>query len=207
VSVSHPIFARLYSWLAKADPSGDEHRREVLAGLAGRVIEVGAGNGLNFRHYPASVTAVVAVEPEPYLRARALEAAATAPVPIRVVDGVADRLPAADGEFDGGVASHVLCSVPDQAAALGELRRVIRPGGELRVYEHVLSADPARARTQHRLAGLWPRLFGGCHPNRSTPDAVEAAGFEWQSLRRFAYRPAPGAGPIEPHVIGVARRT
>lgn len=204
MSVSHPIFARVYAWAARADPKGDEHRREALAGLSGRVIEVGAGNGLNFRHYPAEVTEVLAVEPEPYLRSRAVEAARSAPVPVRVVEGTAEDLPAAEDEFDAAVSSLVLCSVADPAAALAELRRVLRPGGELRVYEHVLSEDPGRARRQHRLARMWPRFAGGCHPNRDTPAAIEAAGFEWVSARRFAYKPGPGLGAIEPHVIGVA---
>ena len=204
--VRHPIFARLYAWLAKADPEGDEQRAEALAGLSGRVIEVGCGNGLNFRHYPPSVTEVLAVEPEPYLHQKAQEAAAAAAVPVRVVAGVADDLPAGDGEFDAGVASLVLCSVADQHAALRELRRVIRPGGELRVYEHVRSEDPREARRQDAFARYWPRFSGGCHPNRDTPAAIAAAGFEWEGLRRFRYKPGPGLGAIEPHVIGVARR-
>src|SRR6184192_3710117 len=111
----------------------------MLEGLAGRVLEVGAGNGLNFVHYPDTVTEVVAIEPEPFLRARAEEAANLTTVPIRVVDGVAGRLPVDDQSMDAAVASLVLCSVPDQAAALAELRRVIRPGGQLRFYEHVHS--------------------------------------------------------------------
>ena len=119
--------------------------RRDAAGLTGRVVEVGAGNGLNFGHYPATVTEVVAVEPEPYLRERAEEAARAAPVDVTVVVGLADALPAEDGAFDAAVASLVLCSVPDQAGALAELRRVVRPDGELRFYEHVsLPAGAAR---------------------------------------------------------------
>jgi ubiquinone/menaquinone biosynthesis C-methylase UbiE len=89
-----------------------EHRQQLLAGLSGRVIEVGAGNGLNFPHYPETVSEVVAVEPEPYLRKRAAEAAAEASVKIEIVDGTADDLPAEDASFDAAVASLVLCSVP-----------------------------------------------------------------------------------------------
>jgi ubiquinone/menaquinone biosynthesis C-methylase UbiE len=196
----------MYAWLARPDPRGDDHRRELLAGLSGRILEVGAGNGLNFRHHPPGVTEVVAVEPEPFLRAKAAEAAVAAGVPARIVAGTAERLPAADGEFDAVVASLVLCSVPDQRAALEEMRRALRPGGELRVYEHVRSESPAGARGQDRLARVWPRFTGGCHPNRDTPAAVEAAGFEWVSLRRFDHKPGPGLGAIAPHVIGVARR-
>jgi ubiquinone/menaquinone biosynthesis C-methylase UbiE len=106
-----------------------DHRRKLLAGLAGRVLEVGAGNGLNFAHYPPAVTEVLAVEPEPYLSGLAQAAAAQAPVPVRVVDGTADALPTPDASMDGAVASLVLCSVPNQARALAELDRVLRPGG------------------------------------------------------------------------------
>ena len=206
-SVHHPIFARLFAWGASnAPPAQTEHRRSMLEGLSGRVVEVGAGNGLNFPHYPAEVTEVVAVEPEPYLRAKAEEAAARVAVPVRVVDGLADALPARDGEFDAGVASLVLCSVPDQATALAELRRVIRPGGELRFYEHVLSRDADAARGQHRTDRWWPRFSGGCHPNRDTPGAIEAAGFEIERCERFSFKPFFLLKAIEPHVIGAARR-
>ena len=125
---NHPLFARMYARASgRAERAGQAAlRTELLAGAHGRALELGAGNGLNFAHYPAAVETVVAVEPEPFLRRRATEAAATAPVPVEVVDGVADALPAPDGAFDVAVASLVLCSVPDQAAALAELRRVLR---------------------------------------------------------------------------------
>jgi len=207
-SVHHPVFARLFAWGASNAPAEQtDHRRRLLEGLSGRVVEVGAGNGLNFAHYPTAVTEVVAVEPEPYLRSKAEEAAGRAPVPVRVVDGLADSLPLQDAEFDAGVASLVLCSVPDQATALAELRRVIRSGGELRFYEHVLSHDPDAARGQHRTDRWWPRFSGGCHPNRDTPGAIEAAGFEMERCERFAFRPVFFLKAIEPHVIGAARRT
>jgi len=206
-SVHHPIFARLFAWGASNAPAEQtEHRRRLLEGLSGRVIEVGAGNGLNFPHYPGEVSEVVAVEPEPYLREKASQAAATAPVQVTVIDGLADSLPAGAGEFDAAVASLVLCSVPDQATALAELRRVLRPGGELRFYEHVLSQDPKAARGQHRTDRLWPRFSGGCHPNRDTPGSIEAAGFEIERCERFSFRPFFLLKAIEPHVIGVARR-
>jgi SAM-dependent methyltransferase len=202
----HPIFARLY---AKTSPGierkgGAEHRAELLSGLSGRVIEVGAGNGLNFAHYPATVTEVLAVEPEPYLRERAEAAAREAPVRITVADGVADALPAADGAFDAAVASLVLCSVPDQATALGELRRVVRPGGELRFYEHVVGTGSFGA-IQRKLDDwtIWPRLSGGCHGARDTEAAIAANGWSIERVRRFDFR----AGPVAlPHVIGSARR-
>ena len=115
-AVHHPIFARMYARMGASFEAkgGAELRDEMLAGAVGRVIEVGAGTGLNFSHYPATVTEVVAVEPESYLRVRAERAATEAPVPVRVVDGTADALPAEDASCDVGVASLVLCSVPDQ---------------------------------------------------------------------------------------------
>ena len=112
----------------------------MLAGVRGQVVEVGPGNGINFAHYPPDVAEFIAVEPEPYLRAQAQDVAATAPIPIRVVDGLADALGLATGSADAIVISGVLCSVPDQLAALAEFRRVLRPGGELRFYEHARAA-------------------------------------------------------------------
>jgi ubiquinone/menaquinone biosynthesis C-methylase UbiE len=183
-----------------------EHRRELLAGLSGRVLELGAGNGLNFEHYPAEVSEVVAVEPEPTLREAAIAAAGRAPVPVTVVDGVADALPAEDGSFDAAVASLVLCSVPDQSHALAELRRVLRPDGELRFYEHVQArSQPKAALLSFAERTFWPIVGAGCHPARHTGDAIAAAGFEIDSCRRFDYA-ATAFMPKVPHIIGRARR-
>ena len=142
-TVHHPIFARMWEHMAESFEAkgAAEYRQELLSGLTGRVIEVGAGTGVNFKHSPSSVSAVVAVEPESRLRETARAAAERAPVPVEVVDGTAGDLPAEDGTFDAGVASLVLCSVPDQGTALRELFRVIRPGGELRFYEHLLTEN------------------------------------------------------------------
>jgi ubiquinone/menaquinone biosynthesis C-methylase UbiE len=202
----HPLFARLY---LKGSPGaekrgGGEHRDELLAGLRGSVIEVGAGNGLNFAHYPASVERVVAVEPEPLLREAATATAATVGVPIEVVDGTAERLPAEDASFDAGVAALVLCTV-DAAAALAELRRVIKPGGELRFYEHVVAEERGMAAVQ-RFADrtFWPHISGGCHASRDTAAAIERAGFEIENCRRFDFKAAPVL-PAAPHLLGRAR--
>lgn len=208
--VHHPIFARVYSRLsARAEEHGQaEHRDRVLAGLTGRVIEVGAGNGLNFPHYPATVSEVLAVEPEAYLRAEAERVAEQASVPIRVVDGLADDIPADDGALDAGVASLVLCTVPDPGAALRELHRVVRPGGELRFYEHVLSDRPGLARAQRAAqnTGFWPLVAGGCHCARDTESAIRDAGFEIESCDHFTYRPALFEFVAQPRILGVARR-
>lgn len=207
--VHHPLFARLYMRMTsgRRNRGEDEHRERLLAGLSGRVIEVGAGNGLNFPLYPSTVDRVLAVEPEPMLREAALEAAESAPVEIEVVDGVAGALPAADASQDAAIASLVLCSVSDPAQALAEIHRVLRPGGELRFYEHVVSHRSVPARLQ-RLgdATLWPRVAGGCHLARDTGAAIEDAGFRVERLERFPF--SPGAlVPSTPHILGVARRS
>jgi ubiquinone/menaquinone biosynthesis C-methylase UbiE len=182
-----------------------DHRRRLLAGLEGQVLEVGAGNGLNFPHYPASVTEVLAVEPEPYLRHLALAAAWQAPVPIRVVAGTAEALPAPDASFDAVVASLVLCTVAELDRALAEARRVLRPGGTLHFYEHVRAEDPRLARWQDRLERPWGWLVGGCHPNRDTVAAITAAGLRVVALDRFDLQAMPALA--RPHVLGVAQRS
>jgi len=205
--VRHPIFARVYHRLTSdEDEEAIEHRRELLAGLSGRVIEVGAGDGVNFPHYPEAVRELVAVEPEDYLRARAEEAAPAAPVSVAVVNGLADRLPAEDASFDAAVTSLVLCSVPDQDTALAEIRRVLRPGGELRFYEHVLASGPRFARMQRIVGRIWPLIGGGCHPDRDTGAAIERAGFRIEAARHFDYLPTPVAFPVRPQMIGRAVR-
>ncbi|RFU20475.1 class I SAM-dependent methyltransferase [Geodermatophilus marinus] len=183
------------------------HRRRLLAGLSGRVLEVGAGSGADFPHYPATVTEVVAVEPEPHLRELARRAAASAPVPVTVVAGTAEHLPAADGSFDAAVCALVLCSVPDQGAALAELHRVLRPGGRLAFWEHVRAGTPGRARVQDVLdRTVWPRLAGGCHTGRDTAAAVAAAGFRLAPVERFRWPDTRLPAPTSPHVLGSAVR-
>jgi len=209
-AVRHPIFARFFHFLSRREELAGqrEFRREALAGLSGRVVELGAGNGLNFEHYPETVTEVIAVEPEPFLRERAAEAAKKVPVPIRVVAGSAESLPLEDESCDGAVASLVLCSVPDQTVALSELRRVLRPGGELRFYEHVVSKHPRFARFQRAAdATLWPLFAGGCHCARDTLGAIESAGFVVDRYRRFGFRATLLVAPATPRVLGVARRS
>ncbi|SEP53337.1 class I SAM-dependent methyltransferase [Amycolatopsis saalfeldensis] len=202
----HPRFARMYERIsAESEQRGTAERRDLaLAGLSGRVIEVGAGNGMNFTHYPDTVTEVVAVEPEDRLRALAEQAAEKASVPVRVVAGHAGALPAEDRSFDAAVASLVLCSVTDVPAALAEIRRVLRPGGELRFFEHVRSANPLLGLLQDALTPVWSRAGGGCHLNRDTAESIRAAGFQIEPLHRFSYAPLRFVPP-HAHILGRAR--
>ena len=206
---AHPIFARCYAWISPTmDKAGViEHRRRLLAGLTGEVVEVGAGNGLNFAHYPDGVTRVIAIEPEPHLRDLAQRAAVQAPVEVVVLDGVADDLPVEDGSVDAAVACLVLCSVPDQHAALREMHRVLRPGGQLRFFEHVRAASGTLCRVQQLAdATFWPLLCGGCHTGRDTVAAITDAGFTFQHVERFRFPATRVPQPASPHVLGAAIR-
>ena len=205
--VRHPLCARLYAQqVERAEALGlAERRRSLLDGLSGRVVEVGAGTGTNLAHYPAAVTELVAVEPEPYLRGRLARAAAGTPREVAVVDAAAEQLPLEDGAFDAAVCCLVLCSVADPVRALAELRRVLRPGAELRFLEHVASPRPGRRRMQRAAdATVWPLLSGGCHLGRDTTRLIADAGLAVEREERFAF----GIPPLDPpktHVLGVAR--
>jgi ubiquinone/menaquinone biosynthesis C-methylase UbiE len=202
--IRNPFFARLYALILEPLAARDGNRRRLLADLHGRVLEIGCGAGVNFAVYPPSVTEVIAVEPEPYLRERAQRAAESASVAVQVVGGQADRLPLEDKSVDAVVSSLVLCSVPDQATALREMRRVLRPGGELRFYEHVAAHNRLGFALQRAAdATFWPRAFGGCHTTRETQTAIEQAGFAIEQSRRLRF---PKVEPPHPHIIGIARR-
>ena len=205
--MGHPVFARVFAWLARSEGSlTTPFRRELLAGLHGDVLEVGAGAGSNFAHYPSGVERVVAVEPEPFLRARAAEAARDARVRIEVVPGRAEQLPFADESFDAAVVSYVLCSVDDPVAAVAEIRRVLKTGGELRFWEHVRATDPRLARVQRLLGPMWRRVNGGCRLTRDTEATLAAAGLEVERCRAFRFRPCILAAPVSPQILGSARK-
>jgi ubiquinone/menaquinone biosynthesis C-methylase UbiE len=205
--IRHPLFARFFDRLSRGmEPEVGPRRDELLRGLSGRVLEVGAGNGINFARYPAAVEELVALEPEPYMRAKAEQAAQAAAVSVTVRSGVAEDLEFADGSFDAAVACLVLCSVGTPSRALAELFRVLRPGGELRFFEHVRASRPAKARLQAIADGsrIWPRLAGGCHCSRDTVAAIEAAGFRVQRTESVFISPAWGI--TNPHALGSAVR-
>jgi ubiquinone/menaquinone biosynthesis C-methylase UbiE len=209
-AVHHPLFARFYarvSVTAETRMGMGRVRERLLGGLSGRVIEIGAGNGLNFAHYPGTVSEVVAIEPERRLRQLAVEAARRAEVPVDVVPGAAEALPVKSEGFDAAVVSLVLCSVRDVPRALGELRRVLRPGGEVRFFEHGRGGGRVMTFSQHALdRTVWPVLSGGCHLAREPVRALRDAGFELGPYRRMLM---PEEGPTLPTsycVLGTAWR-
>jgi len=204
--VDNPFFARFWTFMANHESEAlRKLRRENLAGLSGRVLEVGAGTGSNFVLYPTSVEEVVAIEPEPRLNAIAGRTAATAPVPVTVTDRTVEELePSAP--FDAVVCSLVLCSVDDQEGVLRQLFSRLRPGGELRYFEHVAS-EGARGRMQTLVdATIWPRMFGNCHTHRDTERIIANAGFQPQSSRHEWQFPSWVPMPVSELALGIAVR-
>lgn len=204
----HRFFAAIYDRsLAALERAGlAELRGQILAEASGRTLEIGAGTGHNLAHYPTAVTELVLVEPDPHMakRLRAHLESEPPPAPATVIEAAAESLPFDDSEFDTVVSTLVLCTVEDQAGAIAEARRVLRPDGVLLFIEHVRSARPGLARWQDRLERPWGFLAGGCHPNRATDQALAAAGFWIDRLDRGKLKRALPL--MRPRIAGVARR-
>ncbi|MFN8052159.1 MAG: class I SAM-dependent methyltransferase [Acidimicrobiales bacterium] len=160
-------------------------RARALEGVSGEVLEVGFGSGTNLEHYPAEVTKVLAVDPATVGRKLARKRLAAARVPVEFVGLDGQTLPLPDESVDNAVSTWTLCTIPDVAAALAEIRRVLRPGGRLYFLEHGLSDDPRIARRQHRLDGLQQRIAGGCHLDRRHDDLIRDAGFDLDHVATF----------------------
>jgi ubiquinone/menaquinone biosynthesis C-methylase UbiE len=177
-------------------------RGELLSEARGRVVEIGSGTGVNLQHYPSSIDELVCTEPEEPMARRLRGKAAETDLNVRVVGAPAESLPFDDDSFDTAVATLVLCTVDDPARALGEIDRVLRPGGRLIFIEHVRAQEPGLARWQDRLHPLWVRFGHGCHCNRPTLDTIEASPL---TLERHQRGRIPKAPPIvRPLVTGVA---
>ncbi|SOJ54159.1 Ubiquinone biosynthesis O-methyltransferase [Mycobacterium simulans] len=206
VRVHNPFFARVWPVFAAHEAKAVKAlRRENLAGLSGRVLEVGAGSGTNFAFYPESVEMVVAVEPEPRLAVKAREAAAGAPIPVVVTDETAEEF-SDEQQFDAVVCSLVLCSVSDPGGVLQRLRSLLRPGGQLRYLEHVASAGVRGQWQQLVDATFWPRIMGNCHTHRDTERAIVDAGFEVECARREWTLPVWAPLPVSELALGRAHR-
>jgi ubiquinone/menaquinone biosynthesis C-methylase UbiE len=170
-----------------------EYRASVVGTARGRVLEVGVGSGLNFRFYGDEIERIYGLDPSPSLLAIAKPRAAAVKIPIELLLGSATAIPLADDSVDTVVMTWTLCSIPDPAAALREMRRVLKPDRRLLFVEHGLSSEPSVVRWQHRLTPAWRRIAGGCHLDREMDQLVRAAGFD---LSRLQTGYAPGPRPM-----------
>ena len=174
-----------------AQPVATRQRQRVCSGLSGRLVEIGFGSGLNVPHYPAAVTEAVAVEPSDLAWRLAADRVAASPVPVVRVGLDAQGLPLDDGSMDSALSTWTLCTVPDAAAALAELHRVLRPGGTFHVLEHGLAPDEGVRRWQRRFEPAQKRLAGGCHLTRVPVEMLRAAGFEVDDVQTYYQEGTP----------------
>lgn len=187
-----PMFDRLFY---------RRYRRAAMSHATGRLLIVGVGPGTDLRFLPPAVTSVAAIEPEAAMRRMAGALARRCGVDVDILDGVGESIPFPDNSFDSVHVGLVLCSVDDVAATLGEIRRVLVPGGRLVVLEHV-RGEGVMGRFQDLIAKPWSWLASGCEPNRRTVEAIVAAGFDTSGLRSVRRTLVPP--PCTPHLQGVA---
>ena len=199
------IFAAAYDRFQKgAEEAGvREMRRGLVSQAAGRVLEVGAGTGLNLDHY-GDVEELVLAEPSPHMAAKLEKKVAASGRAAQVVQAPAERLPFPDDTFDTVVVTLVLCTVPDQRVALGEINRVLKPGGRLLFMEHVRSEDPRIARWQDRVERPWGWFACGCHPNRDTLATIKSSPLELEFSAREQAPKVPRI--VNEGVAGAARK-
>jgi len=198
-------FSALYDrGFKKSEEAGlREMRRELLSQARGRVLELGSGTGLNLELYPDSIGSLTMTEPDPHMTKQLRKRLAESDRGAEVVETGAEDLPFEDDSFDTAVVTLVLCTVPDPAAALQEIKRVLKPGGQLLFLEHVRSIDPGLAKWQDRLEGPWRFLADGCHCNRDAVSKISAAGFDLGDVERPEF--PKGVPLIKPMAKGSAR--
>lgn len=204
----HKWFAAIYDrMLASAEKKFfGAIRQEMLRDVSGEVLEIGAGTGANFQYYPSGAN-VVATEPDPYMLERARKRAAEASANIDLREAAAEALPFPGASFDFVIDTLVLCSVKDPRNVLAEIKRVLKPGGELRLYEHVRYQNPIGALSQDIVSPAWQWFGAGCHPNRDTGRFLREAGFEITSERlRKEFPPIPPMVFTRPNLQAVARK-
>lgn len=160
-------------------------RERIVGAAEGRVLEIGAGSGLNLPLYPTRIRSVIAVEPSPYLCRLAARQARLATVPIEIIESAAEALPLENDSVDAVVTTWTMCSIADIGRALVEARRVLRPGGVLLFVEHGLAPEAKVRRWQDRIDPLWSQVAGGCHLNRPIDRLIRQAGFRVEQLHTF----------------------
>jgi ubiquinone/menaquinone biosynthesis C-methylase UbiE len=190
--LGQPVFDRLFY---------NRYRRDAIAHAKGRLLMVGLGPGTDLKFVPPAVTSISAVEPVAAFRQMASRLALRHGITANIVEGTGESIPFGDNSFDSVHIGLVLCSVDDVAVTLGEIRRVLAPGGKLVVLEHV-RGEGVTGRVQDLIAKPWSWLAGGCEPNRRTVDSIAAAGFDTGGLHRLARTPVPF--PCKPHLQGFA---
>jgi len=203
------LMAAVYDRFARESNKAclDQWRAELLRDLSGAVLEVGAGTGATLPYYPKAVKRLVLCEPDPHMR-RKLQAKhdAAGAKHVEISDASLEALPATPASLDAVVCSLVLCSVPDQQAALKEIQRVLKPGGKLVFLEHVAAdSKPNRLKWQKRIEPVWKHLTGNCHLTRRTEAAITAAGFKIERIERESIRKALPI--VRPSIRGVARNS
>ncbi|MEX0801256.1 MAG: class I SAM-dependent methyltransferase [Dehalococcoidia bacterium] len=204
----HKWFAALFDRImASAERSFMKRvRRDITGGAKGRVLEIGCGTGANFPYYSDQADEVIATEPDPYMLERARKKADTARRPLEIRQASAEELPFPDSSFDTVVSTLNMCSIPHPDRALAEIKRILKPSGEYRFYDHVRYGNAFGAFWQDLIAPVWGWLGAGCHPNRDIAAFIRDAGFELERLE--SSKPLPPIPPMlfsRPHILGVAR--
>ena len=179
-------------------------RRQALEGISGVVLEIGFGSGLNVALYPPEVTKVYAIDPATVGRKLAAERIDKSNITVEFIGLDGEDIPLADESVDNAASSFTLCTIPDEARALREVHRVLKPGGGLYFVEHGLSPDENVTKWQHRIEPISSRIFGGCQLTRPHDDALIAAGF---AIERLDREYGKGPKPFVFHYIGMARKT